>query len=486
MAPDAVYEEVGGFRWVRPYRHVYRTHCKQRWAGQGLVATLDSNFHFDNRSKEANRAYVERAVADGRISVNDKRARADHVLKMSDVIVHAVHQHEPPVPFCGAEDMVVEVMPGRGLVLANKPAGTPVHKTGSYHRNNLLSILKHAGFGGADGKLDAVHRIDRLVSGLVLLATTREASRRFFSLLEQHSVRKVYVAKVRGRFPSSTDAPLPDAVRPHCSWPARAAAPGAASGEGAGPATSGPGAAGPLLRVDLPLRRASGGGNLHEAVYAAAGGADPPRKRPRTAAGGGGGAAERGAGAVRAAVTGFRRLCYIAEEDASIVAAYPETGRQHQIRVHLQSLGHSIVDDEDYGGTVRRRRPPPQQPLPAERAPGAAGGEGAEGTAGAAAAEEAEERGGQREQEEQEERRLAAACEVCKAGGDLRILYNERQIAGPYISLHALRYESKGGQEGGQEGGQGDGPGGGGAGAFRFEVPLPPWAEGHAILPHHI
>ena len=33
----------------------------------------------------------------------------------------------------------------------------------------------------------------------------------------------------------------------------------------------------------------------------------------------------------------------------SIVEAVPETGRTHQIRVHLASLGHSIVCDEFYG-----------------------------------------------------------------------------------------------------------------------------------------
>ena len=33
----------------------------------------------------------------------------------------------------------------------------------------------------------------------------------------------------------------------------------------------------------------------------------------------------------------------------SIIEAIPETGRTHQIRVHLKSLGHSIVCDEFYG-----------------------------------------------------------------------------------------------------------------------------------------
>ncbi|MAE76658.1 MAG: RNA pseudouridine synthase [Planctomycetes bacterium] len=36
-------------------------------------------------------------------------------------------------------------------------------------------------------------------------------------------------------------------------------------------------------------------------------------------------------------------------EDLSLVECFPETGRQHQIRVHLASIGHPIVGDKLYG-----------------------------------------------------------------------------------------------------------------------------------------
>jgi RluA family pseudouridine synthase len=35
----------------------------------------------------------------------------------------------------------------------------------------------------------------------------------------------------------------------------------------------------------------------------------------------------------------------------SVVKAYPETGRQHQIRVHLSKMGHPVACDELYGTT---------------------------------------------------------------------------------------------------------------------------------------
>jgi 23S rRNA pseudouridine1911/1915/1917 synthase len=47
------------------------------------------------------------------------------------------------------------------------------------------------------------------------------------------------------------------------------------------------------------------------------------------------------------AITGFRVLRRFAAH--ALCEAHPETGRQHQIRVHLASIGHPIVGDKLYG-----------------------------------------------------------------------------------------------------------------------------------------
>lgn len=51
----------------------------------------------------------------------------------------------------------------------------------------------------------------------------------------------------------------------------------------------------------------------------------------------------------KASFTKFERLEYFEKLNFSLVKATPLTGRQHQIRVHLHALGHTILGDTLYG-----------------------------------------------------------------------------------------------------------------------------------------
>jgi RluA family pseudouridine synthase len=79
-------------------------------------------------------------------------------------------------------------------------------------------------------------------------------------------------------------------------------------------------------RIETPLRRVSQGREVHMATCAA----DHPD--------------------AETASTGYRTLA--ANEEAALVELRPHTGRMHQLRAHLASVGRPIAGDTRYGGAL--------------------------------------------------------------------------------------------------------------------------------------
>jgi len=142
------------------------------------------------------------------------------------------------------------------------------------------------------GQVSIVNRLDRETSGLVLVCKTPEAARRFHSAMSRRAVEKEYLAIVWG-------------------WPDR-----------------------DEFTVTAPILRQ--GEQLATAIYL---------KRCVHPEG-----AE--------AVTRFRVEKRFEKETSAgnrfaLVRAFPETGRTHQIRVHLAHAGHPIIGDKIYGPNER-------------------------------------------------------------------------------------------------------------------------------------
>lgn len=105
------------------------------------------------------------------------------------------------------------------LLVVHKPAGTLVHGSSPLHRDALVDRLSEE----EGAALHVVHRLDRLTSGVLVLARRPAVADRLRELFDGGASRKVYLAVVRGRVDEAwgeirrplgplEDAPVPGMV----------------------------------------------------------------------------------------------------------------------------------------------------------------------------------------------------------------------------------------------------------------------------------
>ena len=75
------------------------------------------------------------------------------------------------------------------FVIINKPSGISVHKDQQAVGFTEL-VAKQLGVA----QVWLVHRLDKITSGLLILALNKEAAANFYTLLEQHKIQKTYWA----------------------------------------------------------------------------------------------------------------------------------------------------------------------------------------------------------------------------------------------------------------------------------------------------
>lgn len=202
-----------------------------------------------------------------------------------------------------AEDIPLDVIyEDDELIVVNKPVGMVVHPAPGSPSGTLVNALMHhcgeslSGIGG-EKRPGIVHRIDKDTSGLLVVAKSDKAHQGLAKQFEKHTVERKYNALVYG---------APDPMDP------RLRGVKGVSFEGSN-----------ILRITTLLGR-------HKT--------DRQKQAVSFTEG-------------RHAITRARVLdLFGTPPQLALVECWLETGRTHQIRVHMAHAGHGLVGDQTYGG----------------------------------------------------------------------------------------------------------------------------------------
>lgn len=153
------------------------------------------------------RAQWARIIRDGRILLDGRNARPGQRLRAGARIDY--HPESIPEPEVSAEIHVLHE--DDWMAAVDKPANLPLHPSGKYFRNTLLSQLLLARGETLDAPgLRVVHRLDRETSGVVVFGKTVAATSFLAGQFEHRKASKSYLVLVHGSPPErfSIDARL--------------------------------------------------------------------------------------------------------------------------------------------------------------------------------------------------------------------------------------------------------------------------------------
>ncbi|MGD9919237.1 MAG: RluA family pseudouridine synthase [Paenirhodobacter sp.] len=247
------------------------------------------------------RSRLARLIAEGAVT-KDGVAVTDQKAKVAEGETYEIAlEPAKPVETLAQEIPLTVLWEDADLIVIDKPAGMVVHPAPGSEDGTLVNALLHhfggnlSGIGG-EARPGIVHRIDKDTSGLLVVAKSDRAHHGLAAQFEKHTVHRHYSAVVYG---------VPDAADP------RLRGTRGVSFE-----------AGNILKITSQLAR-------HKT----------DRQRQAVLFDGGG----------RHAVT-RARVVEAFGGVAALVDCWLETGRTHQIRVHMAHAGHGLIGDPTYGG----------------------------------------------------------------------------------------------------------------------------------------
>jgi 23S rRNA pseudouridine1911/1915/1917 synthase len=179
-----------------------------------IISAADSGSRLDvylaGQMLDWSRSQIQRLVQTGRVLIGSRAARkaGQKVEAGERITVHAEREDLRAV----AEDLPLEIIyEDADLLVVNKPAGMVVHVGAGVRSGTLVNaLLFHLG-GSArlsstvgETRPGIVHRLDRMTSGLVIVAKNDFTHRALAGQFKSRQVRKTYLLLVHGAVKSGS------------------------------------------------------------------------------------------------------------------------------------------------------------------------------------------------------------------------------------------------------------------------------------------
>ncbi len=279
--------------------------------GSGEAGLRLDRYLVKHVAASVSRSMIQRGVREGLIQVSDRPAKPHYKLRAGDMIVARFEElgalpskldvQPQPIPL----EIVYE---DHHVLVVNKPAGLVTHPAPGHWDGTLVNaLLWHFAQGQGTGdkgqglpRAGIVHRLDKDTSGLLLVAKTAEAHHLLSKQLKSREMSRRYLALVEGHLPLDAGT-VNAAIGRHATH-----------------------------RKLMAIRHIGGrDARTHYHVL------------------------RRGRVSAQSIVHGPWSMDQQADFLYTALELALETGRTHQIRVHMAHVGHPVAADLTYG-----RRPP--------------------------------------------------------------------------------------------------------------------------------
>jgi len=175
------------------------------------ISAAQLNQRLDNfllrRLKNLPRTRIYRIIRKGEVRVNKKRCKPDYKLQIGDQVrippirVEAATNTNPGLPKKLLDLLERSIIhESDHILILDKPAGLAVH-SGSGVAFGVIDLVRKL---RPDLAIELVHRLDRDTSGCLLLAKHRQALLAMQRCLQDNSLKKTYIAAVKGNWPRQT------------------------------------------------------------------------------------------------------------------------------------------------------------------------------------------------------------------------------------------------------------------------------------------